>query len=59
MTEAKSAPQKKSWFKRALDKYDAFCKEVGADQGGGCRRCVPIVRQDPELEKKTPPSENK
>lgn len=59
MAEAKSAPQKKSWFKNVLDKYNAFCKEVGADQGGGCRRCVPIVRQDPELEKKSQHSDTK
>ena len=35
----------KSWFRKALDKYDAFCKELGVDQGA-CRSCVPVVRFD-------------
>lgn len=41
MTEEK----KKGWFRTALDKYDAFCKELGVDQGA-CRSCVPVVRFD-------------
>ncbi|MFW8159880.1 DUF5363 family protein [Klebsiella pneumoniae] len=24
---------------------------MGVDQGGGCRRCVPSIKQDPENEK--------
>ncbi|WP_131978897.1 DUF5363 family protein [Cricetibacter osteomyelitidis] len=50
--EEKKAEQKKpekpqSWFKRALAKYNSFCKEAGIDNGA-CRSCVPIVKQDPE-----------
>ena len=36
---------KKSWFKRALEKYDQFCKEAGIDDGA-CRSCMPIVKPD-------------
>ncbi|PJG85649.1 DUF5363 domain-containing protein [Conservatibacter flavescens] len=37
--------QKKSWFRRALEKYDQFCKEAGIDDGA-CRSCMPIVKAD-------------
>lgn len=40
----------KGFFKRLLAKYDAFCQEIGVDNGA-CRSCVPIVRQDPEPKK--------
>lgn len=43
---------KKSWFKKALEKYDRFCEELGVNQGG-CRGCVPVVKFDPEKEKTT------
>ncbi|WP_180334825.1 DUF5363 domain-containing protein [Necropsobacter massiliensis] len=43
---------KKSWLRRALDKYNAFCEEVGVDQGA-CRSCIPVVRFDESGEKKT------
>lgn len=43
--------EKKGWFKRALAKYDKFCEELGVNQGA-CRGCVPVVKFDPEPEKK-------
>ncbi|AHG79069.1 hypothetical protein X875_4490 [Mannheimia varigena USDA-ARS-USMARC-1388] len=43
--------EKKSWFKQALEKYDKFCDELGVNQGA-CRGCVPVVKFDPEPEKK-------
>ncbi|HGO5853464.1 TPA: DUF5363 domain-containing protein [Mannheimia haemolytica] len=53
---------KKGWFKKALEKYDAFCDELGVNQGT-CRGCVPVVKFDPEPEKepseKTQKAENK
>lgn len=42
---------KQGFFKRALAKYDQFCKELGIDNGA-CRSCVPIYKQDPEPIKK-------
>lgn len=36
---------KKSWFKKAIEKYNDFCKEIGIDQGA-CRSCVPVVKSD-------------
>lgn len=42
--------EQKNWFRKALDKYDQFCKELGVNQGA-CRGCVPIVKFDPEKEK--------
>ncbi|AHG73981.1 hypothetical protein X781_18340 [Mannheimia sp. USDA-ARS-USMARC-1261] len=42
--------EKKSWFKKALEKYDQFCDELGVNQGA-CRGCVPVVKFDPEPEK--------
>lgn len=48
MSEQK-ASEKKSWFKKALDKYDQFCEELGVNQGA-CRGCVPTVKFDPEKE---------
>lgn len=42
--------EKKSWFKKALEKYDNFCDELGVNQGS-CRGCVPVVKFDPETEK--------
>ncbi|WP_420912504.1 DUF5363 domain-containing protein [Mannheimia haemolytica] len=42
--------EKKGWFKKALEKYDAFCDELGVNQGA-CRGCVPVVKFDPEPEK--------
>lgn len=45
--------QQKSWFKKALEKYDRFCEDLGVNQGA-CRGCVPIVKFDPEPEKPQP-----
>lgn len=42
--------EQKSWFKKALEKYDQFCDELGVNQGT-CRGCVPVVKFDPEPEK--------
>ncbi len=42
--------QQKSWFKKALEKYDRFCEDLGVNQGA-CRGCVPIVKFDPKPEK--------
>lgn len=39
--------EEKSWFKKALEKYDAFCEELGVNKGN-CRGCVPVVKFDPE-----------
>lgn len=39
--------QEKSWLRKALDKYDQFCDELGVNQGA-CRGCVPTVKFDPE-----------
>ncbi|EXI63146.1 hypothetical protein MHD_03155 [Mannheimia granulomatis] len=44
--------EKKSWFKKALEKYDRFCDELGVNQGA-CRGCVPVVKFDPEPEKES------
>ncbi|WP_161788350.1 DUF5363 domain-containing protein [Chelonobacter oris] len=41
----------KGLFRKMLDKYNELCRDMGVDNGGGCRRCVPIVKQDPEPEK--------
>lgn len=52
MTQTENnATQKKGLFRKVLDKYNELCHDMGVDQGGGCRRCVPIIKQDPELEK--------
>lgn len=48
--------QEKSWLRKALDKYDQFCDELGVNQGA-CRGCVPTVKFDPEREEQ--PQENK
>lgn len=50
--------EKKSWFKKALEKYDRFCDELGVNQGA-CRGCVPTVKFDPEPEKDTEAKERK
>ncbi|MGR6982080.1 DUF5363 domain-containing protein [Testudinibacter sp. P27/CKL/0425] len=57
--QEQSATQKKGLFRKVLDKYNELCSDMGVDQGGGCRRCVPIVKQDPELEKKDNAGETK
>ncbi len=44
--------EKKSWFRKALEKYDKFCEELGVNRGA-CRGCVPVVKFDPEKEDKT------
>ncbi len=48
---------KKSWFKKAIEKYNDFCKEIGIDQGA-CRSCVPVVKADENgnLKKEEPQS---
>ncbi|MGQ0285742.1 DUF5363 domain-containing protein [Pasteurellaceae bacterium 22721_9_1] len=43
--------KEKSWFRKALEKYDRFCDELGVNQGA-CRGCVPVVKFDPEPEDK-------
>lgn len=43
--------EQKNWFKKALEKYDKFCEELGVNQGA-CRGCVPVVKFDPEPEPK-------
>lgn len=48
--------QQKNWFKKALEKYEQFCEDLGVNQGA-CRGCVPIVKFDPEPEEK-PQSHN-
>ncbi|MFA9499180.1 DUF5363 domain-containing protein [Mannheimia sp. E30BD] len=50
--------EKKSWFKKALEKYDSFCNELGVNQGA-CRGCVPVVKFDPEPEKEQKVENNK
>lgn len=49
--------EKKSWFKKALEKYDSFCEELGVNQGA-CRGCVPVVKFDPETEKEKKSDKN-
>lgn len=44
--------EKKGWFKTLLEKYDAFCIELGINKGN-CRGCVPVVKFDPETGEKT------
>ena len=41
--------EKKSWFKKTLEKYDQFCEELGVNRGA-CRGCVPVAKFDPEPE---------
>ena len=41
--------EKKSWFKKTLEKYDQFCEELGVNRGA-CRGCVPVSKFDPEPE---------
>ncbi len=43
--------ENKSWFKKALEKYDQFCEELGVNRGA-CRGCVPVVKFDPERDGK-------
>ena len=43
--------ENKSWFKKALEKYDQFCEELGVNRGA-CRGCVPVVKFDPEHDEK-------
>ncbi|MCK3657664.1 hypothetical protein A4G18_02780 [Pasteurellaceae bacterium Pebbles2] len=53
--------EQKSWFRKALDKYDRFCDELGVNKGA-CRGCVPVVKFDPEAteaEKKSTEAEQK
>jgi len=49
--EKPNASKPKGFFKKALEKYDAFCKELGIENGA-CRSCVPIVKETPEKAKK-------
>ena len=41
--------EKKSWFKKTLEKYDQFCEELGVNRGA-CRGCVPVAKFDAEPE---------
>lgn len=42
------------YIKLGWEKYCAFVKEAGLDEGN-CRRCVPIIKHDPPLERKEKP----
>ena len=38
-------------FKWLWRKYNEFYDEAGFSQVGGCRRCVPFIKEDPPLER--------
>lgn len=40
-------------LKRAWRAYSDFVRDSGLD-GGNCRRCVPIIKHDPPLERGKP-----
>ncbi|MCI5764345.1 DUF5363 domain-containing protein [Actinobacillus porcinus] len=42
MTETKKS---EGFFKKLLNKYSEFCKDLGVDNGA-CRSCTPIVKAD-------------
>ena len=37
-------------FKWLWRKYNEFYDEAGFSQVGGCRRCLPFIKEDPPLE---------
>ncbi|WP_298639935.1 DUF5363 domain-containing protein [uncultured Cardiobacterium sp.] len=37
-------------FKWLWREYTEFCDESGLSQPGACRRCVPLVKEDPPLQ---------
>ena len=37
-------------FKCLWRKYTEFCDETGLSKPGACRRCVPLVKEDPPLQ---------
>lgn len=39
-------------FQAGWKKYCDFVREAGLDEGN-CRRCVPMIKHDPPLEKKS------
>lgn len=50
--------ENKSFFRKLLDKYNELCKDLGVEQGA-CRGCVPVVKFDPEEEKKSEQEKDK
>ena len=38
-------------FKWLWRKYNEFYDEAGFSQVGGCRRCLPFIKEDPPLER--------
>ena len=40
-----SEQEKKGWFRKAVDEYNKFCKELGLDKGS-CRGCMPRIEFD-------------
>ena len=40
-----SEQEKKGWFRKAVDEYNKFCKELGLDKGA-CRGCMPRIEFD-------------
>ena len=42
-----SEQEKKGWFRKAVDEYNKFCKELGLDKGS-CRGCMPRIEFDDE-----------
>ncbi|MBE2893575.1 DUF5363 family protein [Spirabiliibacterium falconis] len=49
--------EKRGILRRLLDKYNELCRDLNVDNGG-CRRCVPVIKQDPEPVKKTQTEKN-
>lgn len=43
---------KKGWLKGLIEKYNELCNDLGVDKGA-CRGCVPIVKFDPEKQKRS------
>ncbi|MDO4642577.1 MAG: DUF5363 domain-containing protein [Cardiobacteriaceae bacterium] len=43
--------KRENLFKWLWRKYNEFYDEAGFSQVGGCRRCVPFIKEDPPLEK--------
>ena len=50
--------ENKGFFRKLLDKYNQLCKDLGVD-AGACCGCVPVVKFDPEPEKKSKPKDVK
>ncbi len=50
--------ENKSFFRKLLDQYNQLCKDLGVDQGA-CRSCTPVVKFDPDPERKEQKTEKK